>query len=85
MHNEPVDQDSAGFVPSKEILKKVKRRCIREMEYESDDRVEFWARKFDYRLGSQNRRDLLFNLEYSTDFAWLVSFDELNVFSNKYS
>jgi hypothetical protein len=36
-------------------------------------------------LGSQNRRDLLFNLEYSTDFAWLVSFDELNVFSNKYS
>ncbi|KAI9387359.1 hypothetical protein POPTR_010G159100v4 [Populus trichocarpa] len=61
--------DSAGFVPSKEILKKVKRRCIREMEYESDDRVEFWARKFDYRLGSQNRRDLLFNLEYSTDFA----------------
>ncbi|KAH8496553.1 hypothetical protein H0E87_019347 [Populus deltoides] len=61
--------DSAGFVPSKDILKKVKRRCIREMEYESDDRVEFWARKFDYRLGSQNRRDLLFNLEYSTDFA----------------
>ncbi|KAJ6982567.1 hypothetical protein NC653_025625 [Populus alba x Populus x berolinensis] len=60
---------SAGFVPSKEILKKVKRRCIREMEYESDDRVELWARKFDYRLGSQNRRDLLFNLEYSTDFA----------------
>ena len=69
MHNDPVEQVSAGFVPSKEILKKVKRRCIREMEYESDDRVESWARKFNYRLGSQYRRDLLFNLEYSTDFA----------------
>lgn len=69
MRNEPVGQVSAGFVPSKETLKKVRRRCIREMDYESDDQVESWARKFDIRMGSENRRDLLFNLDYSADFA----------------
>ncbi|KAK4423690.1 Pentatricopeptide repeat-containing protein, mitochondrial [Sesamum alatum] len=29
----------AGYEPSKEILKKVRRRCIREMDYESDDKI----------------------------------------------
>ncbi|GMH01789.1 hypothetical protein Nepgr_003628 [Nepenthes gracilis] len=27
----------AGFVPSREMLKKIRRRCIREMDYESDE------------------------------------------------
>ncbi|KAF5443423.1 hypothetical protein F2P56_035978 [Juglans regia] len=60
---------TAGFVPSKEMLKKVRRRCIREMDYESDDRVDSLARKFKIRMGTENRRDMLFNLEYNTNFS----------------
>ncbi|KAK7407421.1 hypothetical protein VNO78_09331 [Psophocarpus tetragonolobus] len=63
------DMRAAGFEPSKELLKKVRRRCIREMDYESDDRVESVARSLDYRLGSEARRDILFNLQYSMDYA----------------
>ncbi|KAK3042312.1 hypothetical protein RJ639_002358, partial [Escallonia herrerae] len=59
---------SAGFVPTKETLQKVRRRCIRQMDYESDDKVESLARKFGIRIGTQNRRDMLFNLEYSIDY-----------------
>ncbi|KAI3817325.1 hypothetical protein L1987_11114 [Smallanthus sonchifolius] len=33
------DMVVAGFEPTKEILKKVRRRCVREMDYESDDKV----------------------------------------------
>lgn len=60
---------NAGFAPSKEILKKVRRRCIREMDYESNDQVESLARKFKIRMGTENRRDMLFNLAYNTDYA----------------
>uniref|UniRef100_A0A2N9EUE4 Pentacotripeptide-repeat region of PRORP domain-containing protein n=1 Tax=Fagus sylvatica TaxID=28930 RepID=A0A2N9EUE4_FAGSY len=60
---------TAGFVPSKETLKKVRRRCIREMDYESDDQVEALAKKFKIRMGSEMRRDILFNLDYNTNFA----------------
>ncbi|KAB1222032.1 hypothetical protein CJ030_MR2G018524 [Morella rubra] len=59
----------AGFIPSKEMLKKLRRRCRREMDYESDDQVESLARKFKIRLGGEARRDILFNLQYSSDFA----------------
>ncbi|XP_062162383.1 pentatricopeptide repeat-containing protein At1g26460, mitochondrial [Alnus glutinosa] len=60
---------TAGFVPSKETLKKVRRRCIREMDYESDDRVDSLAKKFQFRMGTESRRDMLFNIRYNTDFA----------------
>ncbi|XP_030514726.1 pentatricopeptide repeat-containing protein At1g26460, mitochondrial [Rhodamnia argentea] len=59
----------AGFIPTKEMLKKVRRRCMREMDYESDDRVDSLARKFKIRMGNENRRDILFNLNYSTEYA----------------
>lgn len=59
----------AGFVPTKEMLKKVRRRCMREMDYESDDQVDSLARKFKIRMGNENRRDMLFNLNYSTEYA----------------
>ncbi|CAK9165973.1 unnamed protein product [Ilex paraguariensis] len=59
------DMVTAGFEPPKEILKKVRRRCVRELDYESDDRVESLARKFNIRMGTENRRDILFNLDYS--------------------
>jgi len=58
-------QVTAGFEPSKGILKMVRRRCVREMDYESDDRVQSLANSFNYRLGSESRRDILFNLDYS--------------------
>lgn len=67
--NEPIGQVTSGFVPSKETLKKVRRRCIREMDYESDDKVESLAKKFKIRMGRENRRDMLFNLEYNNDFS----------------
>ncbi|KAL2226244.1 UNVERIFIED_CONTAM: Pentatricopeptide repeat-containing protein, mitochondrial [Sesamum indicum] len=63
------DMIHAGYEPSKEILKKVRRRCIREMDYESDDKVESLARQFKIRMGTEVRRDLLFNLQYSTDYS----------------
>ncbi|XP_027360241.1 pentatricopeptide repeat-containing protein At1g26460, mitochondrial isoform X2 [Abrus precatorius] len=62
------DMTAAGFEPSKETLKKVRRRCLREMDYESDDRVESLARSLNYRLGSEGRRDMLFNLDYSMEY-----------------
>ncbi|XP_002512090.2 pentatricopeptide repeat-containing protein At1g26460, mitochondrial [Ricinus communis] len=60
---------SAGFTPSKETLKKVRRRCVREMDYDSDDRVGSVAKNCKIRMGTENRREILFNLEYSTDYA----------------
>ncbi|XVF03219.1 hypothetical protein REPUB_Repub04eG0242600 [Reevesia pubescens] len=60
---------TAGFIPSKETLKKVRRRCIREMDYESDDKVEYLAKKFSIRMGSENRRGMLFELDYGTEYA----------------
>lgn len=69
MCNKPAGQVTAGFVPSKETLKKVRRRCTREMDYESDDRVESLAKKYQYRMGTEKGRDMLFSLRYNTDFA----------------
>ncbi|KAF2325459.1 hypothetical protein GH714_028879 [Hevea brasiliensis] len=58
-----------GFIPSKETLRKVRRRCVREMDYDSDACVDSLAKKFKIRMGLENRRDILFNLEYGTDYA----------------
>ncbi|XP_010527740.1 PREDICTED: pentatricopeptide repeat-containing protein At1g26460, mitochondrial-like [Tarenaya hassleriana] len=62
------DMVNAGFEPSKETLKKVRRRCTREMAYETDDRVETLVKNFKIRMGTENRRNMLFNLDYSTGF-----------------
>ncbi|GMN41983.1 hypothetical protein TIFTF001_011198 [Ficus carica] len=63
------DMVNAGFEPSKETLRKVRRRCIREMDYESNDRVQSLAVKHKVRMGNENRREMLFNLQYSTEYA----------------
>ncbi|KAJ7943354.1 Pentatricopeptide repeat [Quillaja saponaria] len=63
------DMVAAGFEPSKETLKRVRRRCMREMDYESDDRVDQLAKQLKIRMGTENRRGILFNLEYSTDYT----------------
>lgn len=59
---------NAGFTPSKETLKKIRRRCARESDHDSDDLVKSLAQKFKHRLGNENRREMLFGLEYSTDY-----------------
>ncbi|KAL9226151.1 hypothetical protein vseg_001996 [Gypsophila vaccaria] len=59
----------AGFQPSRPTLLKVRRRSIREMDNESNDLVESIAKQCKIVLGSENRRNLLFNMEYSTEYA----------------
>ncbi|KAJ4916606.1 Pentatricopeptide repeat-containing protein [Raphanus sativus] len=59
------DMIKAGFEPSKETLKKLRRRCIREVDNENDEKVEALAKKFQIRMGSENRRNMLFNMDYS--------------------
>ncbi|XP_038983464.1 pentatricopeptide repeat-containing protein At1g26460, mitochondrial [Phoenix dactylifera] len=58
----------AGFTPSKEMLKKVRRRCSRESDFDSDERVRSLAQKFKIRMGGEFRREMLYNLEYSADY-----------------
>lgn len=42
---------------------------MRQMDYESDDRVVALAKQFNIRLTGENRRNMLFNLNYSTELA----------------
>ncbi|XP_020104641.1 pentatricopeptide repeat-containing protein At1g26460, mitochondrial [Ananas comosus] len=58
----------AGFTPSKETLRKVRRRCSRESDFDSDERVQSLAQKFKYRMGGENRREMLYELQYSADY-----------------
>ncbi|KAH0753571.1 hypothetical protein KY290_023841 [Solanum tuberosum] len=59
----------AQYKPSKDMLKKIRRRCTREMDYESDDRVEELTKKFNIRMGTENRRNMLFNLRYNMEYS----------------
>ncbi|KAH6823094.1 Tetratricopeptide repeat superfamily protein [Perilla frutescens var. hirtella] len=61
------DMIHGGYEPTKEMLKKVRRRCVREMDYESDDKVESLARELKIRMGTEIRRNMLFDFEYNTD------------------
>ncbi|XP_042021939.1 pentatricopeptide repeat-containing protein At1g26460, mitochondrial-like [Salvia splendens] len=56
----------AGYKPSKDILQKVRRRCFRELDYESDDKVEALTKQLKIRMRTANdiRRNMLFNLQY---------------------
>jgi len=58
-------QADAGFIPSKDTLKKVRRRCSRESDFYSDEKVQSLAKQFNYRMGGENRRELLYNIEYN--------------------
>ncbi|XP_019166404.1 PREDICTED: pentatricopeptide repeat-containing protein At1g26460, mitochondrial [Ipomoea nil] len=60
------DMVKAEYIPTKEMLKKIRRRCTREMDYEADDKVESFAKQFQIRMGSETRRALLFDLQYSS-------------------
>lgn len=59
----------AGFVPAKETLKKVRRRCIRESDFDSNDKVQTLLRNYNYRIGGEARKEQLFNLQYSAEYT----------------
>ncbi|KAL6538759.1 hypothetical protein OROMI_025085 [Orobanche minor] len=63
------DMMHAGYEPSKEILKKIRKRCVREMDYGCDGKVESLARRFEIQMGTEVRHDLLFNFQYSIDYS----------------
>ncbi|KAI3970817.1 hypothetical protein MKX01_024464 [Papaver californicum] len=60
---------NAGHVPSKQLLKDIRRRYVREFDKEGDDRVKVFSRKFVIRMGSESRQNMLFNLSYSGNFT----------------
>ncbi|CAH9079177.1 unnamed protein product [Cuscuta epithymum] len=55
----------AEYIPTRELLKKIRRRCTREMDYEADDKVGSLAKQFGIQMGAETRRNLLFELRYS--------------------
>ncbi|ONM24994.1 Pentatricopeptide repeat-containing protein mitochondrial [Zea mays] len=55
----------AGFTPSKDTLRKVRRRCSRESDFDSDEKVQSLAKQFNYRMGGENRREMLYSIEYN--------------------
>ncbi|KAL6577756.1 hypothetical protein OROMI_010084 [Orobanche minor] len=59
----------AGYEPSREMIRKIRRRCIREMNFESNEKNDALARKLKIRTGSDMRRDILFKLRYTTEYA----------------
>jgi pentatricopeptide repeat protein len=58
---------SEGFKPTKEMLKKVRRRCTREMDNQSDSLVTKLEKQFQIRVGSEFRRSMLFKLEFTVE------------------
>ncbi|XP_062187451.1 pentatricopeptide repeat-containing protein At1g26460, mitochondrial-like [Phragmites australis] len=58
----------AGFTPSKETLKKVRRRCSRESDFDSDEKVQSLSKQFNYRMGGENRRELLYNIVHNAEY-----------------
>ncbi|KAL0921814.1 hypothetical protein M5K25_008924 [Dendrobium thyrsiflorum] len=58
----------AGFTPSKEMLKKVRRRCSRESDVDSDERLQSLVHRFGYMMGGEGRRELLYNLNYGSNY-----------------
>lgn len=63
------DMIAAGFKPLKATLQNVRRRCVREIDNDSDQRVDSLAQSLNIRMASDARRNMLFNLNYSMDMA----------------
>ncbi|KAK1679061.1 hypothetical protein QYE76_039909 [Lolium multiflorum] len=58
----------AGFTPTKETVKKVRRRCSRESDFDSEEKLQAGCKQFNYRLGGEGRREMLFKIEYSAEY-----------------
>lgn len=63
------DMMLSGYTPSKETLKKLKRRCVREFDVDGEEEVRSLFQQLNYRMGGENRRGILFGLQYSTEFV----------------
>ncbi|GLJ15817.1 hypothetical protein SUGI_0260860 [Cryptomeria japonica] len=63
------DMMTAGYTPSKDTLWKIKRRCVREFDVEGDNQVQSLCQRLSYRMTSERRREMLFGLDYSTEFV----------------
>ncbi|KAL5723123.1 hypothetical protein ACHQM5_006557 [Ranunculus cassubicifolius] len=63
------DMVAAGLMPTKEMLKKIRRRCVREFDEASETRVIDLAGRVKIRLGGENRRNMLFDLNYGTTYS----------------
>uniref|UniRef100_A0ACD5YZT0 Uncharacterized protein n=2 Tax=Avena sativa TaxID=4498 RepID=A0ACD5YZT0_AVESA len=58
----------AGFTPTKETLKKVRRRCSRESDFDSEEKLQAGCKQMNCRLGGEVRRELLYKIEYSAEY-----------------
>ncbi|KAI0516515.1 hypothetical protein KFK09_009192 [Dendrobium nobile] len=58
----------AGFTPSKEMIKKVRRQCSCELDIDSDERLQSLVHQFGYMMGGEGRRELLYNLNYGSNY-----------------
>lgn len=61
------DMMLAGYSPSKETLKNLRRRCVREFDVDGEEEVQSLCQQLNYRMGGENRRGILFGLQYSTE------------------
>lgn len=80
-----LEQVIKGLKPEKEILKKIRRRCVREMDREADNKLEDFARQLKLVLGNEARRNSLFIHDQNTttngEFSTTINtFQRLNTF-----
>ncbi|CAL5061793.1 unnamed protein product [Urochloa decumbens] len=58
-------KSALAVIDKMDTLKKVRRRCSRESDFDSDEKVQSLAKQFNYRMGGENRREMLYNIEYN--------------------
>ena len=63
------DMMLAGYSPSKETLKKLRRRCVREFDVDGEAEVQSLSQQLNYRMDGEYCRGILFGLQYSTKFV----------------
>eukprot|EP00252_Welwitschia_mirabilis_P001978 TRINITY_DN11937_c0_g1_i2.p1 TRINITY_DN11937_c0_g1~~TRINITY_DN11937_c0_g1_i2.p1 ORF type:complete len:462 (-),score=94.30 TRINITY_DN11937_c0_g1_i2:230-1615(-) len=63
------DMMGAGYSPSKETLRKIQRRCVREFDSDGEAQVHSLCQSLKYPTIRDNRRNVLFNLDYSTSLV----------------
>eukprot|EP01018_Ginkgo_biloba_P030852 Gb_21554 [translate_table: standard] len=63
------DMMTAGYSPSKETLRKIRRRSVREFDVDGDQQIQDICQSLNYRMGGEGRREILFGLEYNSEYA----------------
>ncbi|CAN6225963.1 unnamed protein product [Urochloa humidicola] len=58
-------KSALAVIDKMDTLKKVRRRCSRESDFDSDEKVQTLVKQFNYRMGGENRREMLYNIEYN--------------------